>query len=226
MAMGWIEPRVRPVKRGQPLRSIVTGFGKLIVPTVLLVAVYVLSFYLLSNPVWFSFAADNPQADPAWWMSLGHLSLGFAFFLVMLTNRAHGPTMAIAQVVLAWAVIGGLLAFASSLYGFNEVRAELKPTQVMAAFMTGLFMAHGAGVLSFDWQRGVPWWKAPLVATFVGPLFFVLIFYPMGYWGADVPWGAWLWMHYAALTGLGLLLMVPYALLRGRVKPAPGLGGA
>jgi hypothetical protein len=89
-----------------------------------------------------------------------------------------------------------------------------------------VFLGHGAGILTFDWQRGVPWWKAPLVAAFAGPLVFVSVFYPFAYWGADVPWGAWLWQHFAGLVAVGLLMMGPYAMLRRRIRPAPGLGGA
>ena len=116
MAMGFIEPRVRPLERGQQLRSVSVGFVRLIVPSLFLVAVYAFSFYLLQSPVWFSLETENALANPAWWMSIGHLSLALSFFAVTLTNRAHGPTMAIFQVVLAWMVIFLMLGFASTLH--------------------------------------------------------------------------------------------------------------
>ncbi len=219
-------PQVRPARRGQPLRSILTSFMRLILPAGLLVVVYVLSFYLLETSVGFSTGAEQALADPAWWMSWGHLTLALAFFLVALTNRARGPFLALGQVVFAWAVIAGLLVFAGSLYGFSEVRSELMPTQVMWAFTIGLLLGHTVAIFAFDWQRGVPWWKAPLIAALLGPLVFTLIFYPFGYFGADVPWGTWLWMHFVALAGTGLVLLLPYAMLRKTIKPAPGLGGA
>ena len=226
MVMTVIEPRVEPIKRDQQLRAILIDFVRLIVPTIFLVATYTISFYLLENPVWFSLETENVAADPAWWMSLGHLTLGLAFFQVALTNRAHGPGMAISRVVFAWLVILFFLGIAGSLYGFTELRAELMPTKVMSAFLIGLFFGHLAAILAFDWQRGVPWWKAPLIAALIGPLVFVLIFYPFGYAGADVPWGSWLWMHFVALASVGIVMMIPYAMLRRRIKPASGLGGA
>ena len=226
MTMEVIVPRVEPVKREETLRALVSGFLRLIVPTVWLVAVYTLSFYLLETRVWFTLGNENPVAEPSWWMSWGHLTLGLAFFQVMLTNRAHGPTMAVAHVVLAWAVIAVLLGIAGSAYGFSELRSELMPTGVMMAFLAGLFLGHVAAILTFDWQRGVPWWKAPLVAAFAGPLVFAGIFYPLGYMGADVPWGAWMGQHFVLLAAFGLLMIVPYAMLRRRIRPQSGLGGA
>ena len=226
MAMGFTEPRVRPLERGQPLRSVTAGFVRLIMPTFFLVAIYVFSFYLLQSPVWFSLETETALANPAWWMSIGHLTLALSFFAVTLTNRSHGPTLAIFQVVLAWIVIFLILGFASTLYGLDAVRAELMPAQVMGAFLGGLIAGHLAAIFAFDWQRGVPWWKAPLISGFIGPLGFILIFYPMGHSGMDAPWGTWMWMHFIALAFVGLLMLIPYAMLRGMIKPDPGLGGA
>jgi len=226
MAMGWSEPRVRPVERGRTVLSILNAIFRLIPSMLLLVAIYVVSFYLLDTRVGYTTGAENVLADPAWWMSWGHAVLVLAFFSIMLTNRAHGALMALAQVVLSWTVISLLLLFAGYSYGFAEVRTGLMPTQVMWAFLIGLFLGHVAAIYLFDWQRGVPWWKAPLIATLVGPFLFVVLFYSFGYWGADVPWGAWLWTHYLVLAGAGLALMGPYAMLRRSIKPAPGHGGA
>lgn len=226
MTMTVIVPRVEPVKREETLRKLLSAFLRLILPAFWLVVIYTLSFYLLETRVWFSFGASNPVAEPSWWMSWGHVTLGLAFFHVMLTNRALGPTMAFFQVVLAWALILVLLGVAGSLYGFTELRSELMPSGVMSAFLIGLILGHAASILTFDWQRGVPWWKAPLIAALVGPLVFAGVFYPFGYMGADVPWGDWMWMHFVVLAALGLLMIVPYALLRRRIRPASGLGGA
>ncbi len=226
MAMGYILPRERPLERGQPLRSVVSGFLHLIVPAIFLVAIYVLTFYLLQNPVWFSVGPENELSNPIWWMSLGHLTLALVFFAVTLTNRAHGPTRAFFHVIFAWAIMVGLLGFASSIYGLDTVRAELMPTKVMAAFLGALFAGHIAAIVTFDWQRGVPWWKAPLLSAFIGPLVFVLIFYPLGHAGMDVPWASWMWMHFLAMAFVGLVMLVPYAMLRKMIKPEPGLGGA
>lgn len=226
MTMEVLVPRVEPDEREKILRALFSGLLRLILPTVWLVAIYTLSFYLLETRVWFTLGRANPVAEPSWWMSWGHLTLGLAFFQVMLTNRRYGPTMAMAHVALAWVAIAVLLGFSGSVYGFSELRSELMPTGVMSAFLLGLFLGHAAAVFCFDWQRGVPWWKAPLISAFAGPLAFAGIFYPFGYMGADVPWGAWMVIHALLLGALGVLMIVPYALLRRRIKPASGLGGA
>lgn len=226
MTMEVLVPRVEPQEREEILRALLSGFLRLIMPTVWLVAIYTISFYFLETRVWFTLGRDNPVAEPSWWMSWGHLTLVLAFFQVALTNRRYGPTMAVAHVTLAWIVIAALLGFAGSLYGFGELRSELMPTNVMAAFLIGLYVGHVAAILTFDWQRGVPWWKAPLIAAIVGPLVFAGVFYPFGYMGADVPWGAWMVQHFVALAALGIVLIAPYAMLRRRIRPASGLGGA
>ena len=226
MATGLYDLRDPREVKGQFVRRVIDGFVGLIFPSLFLFSIYVLSFFLIEDPVWFSFATEQPLADPAWWMTLGHLALPLAFFAVSLTNRAHGPTRSFFQVVMTWAIIAGLLAIASSVYGHGEVRAELGPSQVLMAFLLALMAAHVISLAIFDLQRGVPWWKAPLSAGLAGPLVFVLIFYPLGYSGADAPWGTWMWMHFLAMAIVSLILLIPYAVLRGVIRPGRGLGGA
>jgi len=226
MSMEVLVPRVEPVKREEMVRALLSGLLRLILPAFWLAVTYTISFYLLDTRVGFSFGVQNVAADPSAWMSWGHVLLGLAFFQVMLTNRAYGPTMAISHVLLSWLFVIVMLAVAGGLYGFAELRAELMAMGVLSAFLVSLLLGHVASIFSFDWQRGVPWWKAPVIAAIVGPLVFAGIFYPLGYWGADVPWGDWLWMHFVVLAAFGLIMVLPYAMLRRRIRPAPGLGGA
>jgi len=201
------------------------GLMRLIMPAILLAALYIFSFYLLQVPLGLSLETENILANPAWWMTWGHLSLAVAFFAVALTNRAHGPGMAFGQVLMAWAIMAGLLAFAVSADGLHAVLEELFPTKVMGAFLVALMAAHLVAIQAFDMQRGMPWWKAPLVAGIVAPLIFVLIFYPFSHPGMDAPWAIWMWMDFVAKAGMGILLLLPYNMMRTLVRPAPGLSG-
>ncbi len=226
MVVGTLEPRVEPLKITRVVGTFIVALLRLVVPSLVLSSIYILSFYLLQEPAGISLATENALANPAWWMTMGHLSLMLAFFAVMMTNRAHGPGMALGQVVLSWLTLGGLMYFAISLYGLGTIREELFPTNVMRAFLLGLFAAHVAAIYAFDWKRSIPWWKAPLVAGIVGPLVFVLIFYPLSHPGMDAPWVSWMWMDFVAKAALGVAFLVPYNMMRRMVKPDCGLGGA
>ena len=210
----------------QHAAAFVSGLIRLILPSIMLSAIYIVSFYLVQTPSGIAFETTNTLANPAWWMTAGHLSLCLAFFAVVLTNRRSGPGMAFGQVLMSWATIAVLLGLAANEYGLGTIREELFPTMTMIGFVSALLVAHIAAILAFDKTRGVPWWRAPLAAGIIAPLVFVLIFYPIGHWGADAPWTAWMGIDFVAKAMLGIVLVVPYGWLRGMVRPGPGLGGA
>lgn len=226
MSFGVIESRMRPVKRGQPLRSTIANMFRLILPVTFLLASYVLAYFSMDQAVWFSWPVENPVADPHWWMKMGHLYLALSFFIVMMTNRAYGAGMALAQVLAVWAIFAAILIIAISSYGMTEVRAALPPTAVSLAFVGALFASHVVAIFAFDLQRGVPWFKAPLLSGLLGPAALVLVFYPFAYAGADAPWGTWMWMDFVVKAMIGIGALIPYYLLRGIIRPQPGLGGA
>ncbi len=228
MAFGVIESRMRPAKRGQPLRSTIANFFRLILPVTFLLGSYMLAFFSTDRPVWFSLSTGNPLADPQWWMTMGHIYLGVSFFVVMMTNRAYGVGMALAQVIASWAILFVFFAGAASAYGLGEVRTALAlpPTSVSLAFIGGLFAGHVVAIYAFDMQRGVPWFKAPIIGGLLGPAAFALVFYPLAYSGADAPWGIWMWIDFGVKAAMGVGALVPYYLLRGMIRPQPGLGGA
>ncbi len=208
------------------MRSTIANMFRLILPVTFLLASYLFAYFSMDQAVWFSWPVANPVADPHWWMKMGHLYLAGSFFIVMLTNRAYGAGLALAQVLSAWVILAALLFAAVSSYGMTEVRAALPPTSVSFAFVGALFASHVVAIFAFDLQRGVPWFKAPLLSGLLGPAALVIVFYPLAYMGADAPWGTWMWIDYVVKAMIGIAALVPYFLLRGMIRPAPGLGGA
>lgn len=226
MALGVIEPRPNSYSRGETLGSIIANAFRLILPVTFLLASYLAALLLLDQPVWFSWGTDNPAANPAEWMSMGHLLLLVSFFIVMLTNRAYGAGLATVQVIAAWIIILGVAIAAGSTFGMSDIHADLPAPRVGYAFLAAVLLGHFTGIWVFDGQRGVPWIKAPLLASLIGPGIFGLVFFPSAYMGSEAPWGEQMGVFLAIVAMAAVAAMVPYFLMRGFVRPGPGLGGA
>jgi uncharacterized PurR-regulated membrane protein YhhQ (DUF165 family) len=157
------------------------------------------------------------------WLTAGHLLVPAGFFCVFLTNRRYGPAYAFAQIFAAFAAILALVLFAGA-----RIDAFLPldgiPTLRDSAAFGGAFLAAGAvSIVLFDCARGPHWWTAPLMGFLGAALVFPPVFFAVSLSGT-----AWLTPAVAfmgVLGGEGLLLLVPFWLMRRIVPPVLGFGG-
>ncbi|MBV9990427.1 MAG: VUT family protein [Alphaproteobacteria bacterium] len=189
--------------------------ARLIVPVAVLLMAFVAVYLYLDTPV---------PALGSSWLSLGHLLVPCCFLSVHLTNRRYGPSYAFAQVVLALAAAVAFIMFAVPRLG-DVVPFRIVPELRIAFAFGGAFL--GASFLSivvFDGARGPRWWTAPLFGLLSGVVLFCLIYYPAAYAGA-AEWTAKMLTHMEWLSGIAILLLIPYWSLRAIVRPMPGFGG-
>jgi len=159
------------------------------------------------------------------WLTVGHLLVPVGFFCIHLTNRRYGPAYAFAQVVIASALIFGVVLFAN-----RQIAAMVPPDTIPTVreaigFGGAFFVASFVSIVAFDGARGAHWWSAPLIGFLGAAIFFALVFFPAAYAGTAAPWILRGVEFAGLLAGEGIALLIPYWLLRAIVPPLSGFGG-
>lgn len=193
--------------------------SRLYFPVSLLTATLFAIFALLDRSVPYLSNGGTP------WLTWSHVLLAFAFLLAQLTNRRYGPGYAFAQILLALAICDVAVVLRPTELVQLLPADALPNTREVLAFI-GAFMAGGyLSVVAFDAARGPRWWTAPLIASYVSSIGFVLLYYPVAYAGTDVAWFAHMTTHAGILIAASVMGLLPYWLLRPVIRPLPGFGG-
>lgn len=216
------EPRPGGVAVAQPRTGAALGLAaaalQLVLPVALLLALGTAGFLYSDSPVsWF-----GPETGT--WLTFGHLVAPLTFFAIALTNRRFGAGYAMAQTVVAWAIVAAFVVLAGG-EAHDLVGEALPPLGEVLAVGGALFAGHAASVLVFDRTRGPRWWTAPFQALLWGGIVTCLIVFPALYLGTTVDWFGRLVAYAGIMAGSALVLLVPYWLLRRTVPPRPGFGG-
>ena len=159
------------------------------------------------------------------WLTFGHLIVPVGFFCVHLTNRRYGPAYAFAMVVAALALTVALLLFAGGRIMQFVPQDTVPAMREALSFGAAFFLASIVSIIVFDGTRGAHWWTAPMFGLVTAAVFFAWIFYPAAYAGTGAPWLDHALVAAAVLAGEGILLLIPYWMLRGIVPPVSGFGG-
>ncbi len=191
---------------------------RLVVPVVLLLTTFVAS-YLYNDT---RLAALGIPADG---LTLGYLLLPTTFFAIQLTNRRYGPAYAFAQLVASWVIAIAGLVLARIYVPDLDLPNPFPDGRVLVAFAAGLFLAQITAIIVFDGTRGPRWWSAPLFSSLWGAIVFCGIFFPAAFLGRSGLWLNDMLIDLGLMAGMGIVLMLPYWLLRPLVRPLPGYGG-
>ncbi|MCE9651212.1 MAG: hypothetical protein K8R18_16455 [Parvibaculum sp.] len=222
-------------RRGPPkpagiVSRVVTTIGRLVVPVLSLVGAFAAVWVTRAETATdFRFLRHlDASLDPADgnWLTWGMVLLPLVFFALNLISRRHGPSLALAAVVLSWAAIGGGIYWAMSEGLIVSFEEDIAPVALAGAFAGAMLAGQIVCIYLFDWLRGIPWWEAPLMAAFFGGTVFTLIFHAT----TAGDWSEAAWPRLAVLAGLQLIWaagqLLPTAALRRALRPAPGFGGA
>lgn len=217
-----------PLSRPGFFPRLVTSAARLVLPVAALCAAFALAFALRVRPVpeLAVLAEFDPALDPRGWLNWGILVLPLVFFILNLSSRRYGPALTLTASLIAWLVIAGGIVLALRNGIIADFESSIAPYAVAASFTGAMAVAQLVTILFFDWMRGIPWWKAPFFAAFLGGVVFSVLFNtrPAMIWD-DVLVGR-LAVEAAIQFSWALAQLLPTLLLRRTIRPLAGFGGA
>jgi hypothetical protein len=212
----------------KPAKGVLGATLRLMLPVLVLIGAYALAYGARSYAIiLFDNQAFLGQAGlaPSGWLTLSHLVILLAFFVVMLTNRMYGPSYALLQIALSWTLMGLVILFGWSWV--TQYLPQLGTAPDLSAswrYLGALAGAHLISIILFDSMRGRPWWRAPLFGGLAGAVALPLLFWGMSY-QQGTPFISALVLDVALKVAVAFTLLIPYGLLRPIAKPRDGFGG-
>jgi len=205
---------------GHKLLGILTAIGRMILPVLGLLAAVAAIYLYRDTPLPLSLGGvDMP------WLTAAHLLVPVGFFCLFLTNRRYGPAYAFAQLLAALIAVVALVAFAGTRIDAFLPLDAVPSFRDAAAFGGAFFAAGVVSTVMFDCARGAKWWTAPLFGFIGAALVFPPVFFAASLAGTGSDWLPPAFAYMGVLLGEGLLLLVPFWLLRRIVPPLSGFGG-
>ena len=165
-------------------------------------------------------------------LTWGAFTYPIAFLITDLTNRQFGPSIA-RRVVMAGFVVGVTLSFWTSI------------PRIAVASGTAYLIGQLLDIAVFNRLRQQSWWRAPLAGSMFGSaldtaLFFSIAFATtfafvgpndpfaieqapiLGLFSCDAPrWVSWALGDLCVKVLVGIVMLLPYGALMGKLKPMP-----
>ena len=216
------------MSRPGPVSRFVTTLIRLIFPVLALCAAFLLSFYLrdVPAPELAALGQIDPLLDPSDWINWGFIVLPSVFFILNLSSRRYGAALTLTAALVAWLVLAGGIFWANREGLIANFEEDISPYTLAASFTGAMAVGQLVNILLFDWLRGIPWWKAPFFAAFVGGTVFSIVFNtrPAMVWDAELGGRLAVEAGIHFIWAVGQLL--PTLTLRRTIRPLPGFGGA
>ena len=217
-----------PISRPGFVARLITTIVRLIVPVLALSTAFLSAYFLREMPVAEGryLATFDTRLDASAWLTWGLVVLPGVFFILNLTSRRYGPALTLTAALVAWVLIGGALFWALRDGIIVDFEREIAPYPEAAAFVGAMALAQLVNILTFDWVRGIPWWKAPFLAALIGGIAFSTAFNmrPTAPW--DDGMVARLIVEGSLYFSWALLQLLPTGMMRRTLRPLPGFGGA
>jgi queuosine precursor transporter len=140
------------------------------------------------------------------WLTWGAITYPFAFLVVDLANRYHGPGTA-RRIVYVGFVVAVVLS------------AYLATPRIAVASGTAFLTAELLDVTIFDRLRRSRWWLPPLVSSLIGSVVDTVVFFTLAFYGTDVPWVTLALGDFGVKVALALVALVPFRLALALVRP-------
>ncbi|HEY5346914.1 MAG TPA: hypothetical protein VIJ72_01885, partial [Rhizomicrobium sp.] len=191
---------------------------RLIVPVALLLTMLAATY--LYGDVKVSWASSLAQGAR---LTGGDLILPFAFLAIHLTNRRYGAGYAFAQLILAMLAAAAVIILDPANID-NWIQPVLT-TRLVIAFASAFFFANLIAIAMFDASRGPRWWTAPLYGSISAFIIFSAIYYPAAFAGSGADWMKDAIIHFGVFMASAVLLLIPYWMMRGMMRPLSGLNG-
>lgn len=146
-----------------------------------------------------NYLVQFPLPHPALrdWLTWGALTYPFAFLVTDITNRFLGPALA-RRVVYVGFALGVLLSLI------------LASPRIALASGSAFLVGQLLDITVFNRLRGLSWWKAPLLSSFLASLVDTFLFFSLAFAGTTMPWVTLALGDLAVKLAFAVLLLVPF----------------
>ena len=147
-------------------------------------------------------------------LTYGAFSYPIAFLITDLANRSYGKVIA-RQIVYIGFVIG--ISF-TLLFSTNF--GDLISVRIAIGSGTAFLVAQLIDVQIFDKLRRKKWFVAPLTSSFIGSVVDTFLFFSISFYATGVPWVTLSLGDLAVKIFVALIMLIPFRILLGTLKPA------
>ena len=147
-------------------------------------------------------------------LTYGAFSYPVAFLITDLANRSYGKLIA-RQIVYVGFFIGVTFTLL-----FSTNFADLISVRIAFGSGTAFLVAQLIDVQIFDKLRMKKWFIAPLTSSFVGSAVDTFLFFSISFYATGIPWITLSLGDLAVKIFVALVMLIPFRLLLGTLKPA------
>ena len=147
-------------------------------------------------------------------LTYGAFSYPIAFLITDLANRTYGKLIA-RQIVY----IGFIIGISFTLF-FSTNFADLISVRIAVGSGTAFLVAQLIDVQIFDKLRKKKWFVAPLTSSFIGSAVDTFLFFSISFYATGIPWVTLSLGDLAVKIFVALVMLIPFRLLLGTLKPA------
>ena len=199
---------------------IVSGLSAFVLP-LLLAAIVTLDLPI----AWFDGWAPSAGFRASNWLSRGEVLLTASVFLLILMTRRYGSALVGRVQGLSWLLAVSLSALMLIYLAPQLTQDDMPRGRYVIGVIVSWFFGQQVAIQTYDAVRGGLWWRAPFYGALFGLLAQVMIFFPVAYGDADVPWGRWMLLDFSIKVLASAAFLLLYRVLRRRIAPRGGLGG-
>ena len=146
-------------------------------------------------------------------LTYGAFSYPVAFLITDLANRSYGKTAAKKIVYIGFSI--GL----SFTLLFSTNFADLISIRIAIGSGTAFIVAQLLDVQIFDKLRNKRWFIAPLGSSVIGSTIDTFLFFSIAFYATGIPWISLSFGDLAVKLAVALLMLLPFRLLLGTLKP-------
>ena len=146
-------------------------------------------------------------------LTYGAFSYPVAFLITDLANRSYGKTAAKKIVYIGFSIgVSFTLLFSTNF-------ADLISIRIAIGSGTAFIVAQLLDVHIFDKLRNKRWFIAPLGSSVIGSTIDTFLFFSIAFYATGIPWISLSFGDLAVKLAVALLMLLPFRLLLGTLKP-------
>ena len=146
-------------------------------------------------------------------LTYGAFSYPVAFLITDLANRSYGKTAAKKIVYIGFSIgVSFTLLFSTNF-------ADLISIRIAIGSGTAFIVAQLLDVQIFDKLRNKRWFIAPLSSSVIGSTIDTFLFFSIAFYATGIPWISLSFGDLAVKLTVALLMLLPFRLLLGTLKP-------